>query len=229
MMNYHRDNKTNSYTRTVQSVIIALCVCLLIILGAPLLAPAVGSLDRYSASGERAIISQFSSSHNEFGASCETVSSEYASAYIISRPPSIPYDILALSKGSEEGIQEGDYVGVMHNGQVSVIGSVHAVFPKTAQVVLFSSPDTSHSVVHMPSNTTLSLLGKGGGEFALDVPRDMQIDVGDVFSDAVTRLPVATVVSLRRDERDPLQTIYAQLPLSLAKIQCVVVWHSPIQ
>lgn len=143
-------------------------------------------------------------------------------ASVLERPPVSPYDTLLIDAGESEGVALGDSVV---SGPFR-IGTVESVFGHSAKVKLLSSPGETTNVLIGSTKIVAEAIGKGGGNFEADIPRDISVSVGDVVSlpglfgshtgvvDAVTVRPT-----------DTLQSISFRLPLNLFELSLVEVVH----
>lgn len=115
-------------------------------------------------------------------------------APIISRPPVSLYDTALIAIDGPSSVEVGDYVAAAGG---AVIGFVDAVFGKTARIRFFSSAGESHTFVLHKKNVPIVVVGVGGGMMQAVVPKDMDVEVGDVFVLPERRAaPVGTVAAL---------------------------------
>lgn len=98
-------------------------------------------------------------------------------AGVIGRPPTVPYDVLYLDKGSADGIIEGAYV--FHGGN-RAIGYVSRVFARSALVRLLSSPGVETSAYILGPDIYTRAEGQGGGTMRVTVPQEVGMQTGDV-------------------------------------------------
>lgn len=96
---------------------------------------------------------------------------------VLSKPAVSPYDILTIDLGLGDGIQVGDLVRV--HGDF-VIGKIYQVYSNSAQVVLFSSPGEQTTVSIGKDSVSAVAEGRGGGNFKVQIPRDIEVSVEDV-------------------------------------------------
>lgn len=147
---------------------------------------------------------------------------ESVAAAVLSRPSSSPYDTLIIDAGLSEGLRKGNIVSV--SGGVA-IGTVEAVFSDTATVMLFSAPGKETPVVVGTATPTPSVaLGWGGGNFAVELPRDAEVAVDDpVILPTLSPHVFAKVASVEHDPTDPLITVRFQVPVNVATLRHVLV------
>lgn len=98
-------------------------------------------------------------------------------ASVIGRPTVTPYDTLVLDVGSDAGVMVHAPVYV---GNDQVIGFVAEVFPKSAIVVLATTPKLESTVYILGPNIYTTAEGQGGGVLRVSVPQGIVLSVGDL-------------------------------------------------
>jgi cell shape-determining protein MreC len=104
------------------------------------------------------------------------------------------YSTVLLSKGFKNGVEENSLVFLRGRQPVCVI---EQVYDKTSLCKLLSAPDVKTEGVVTSTSLVLPLTGIGGGAFISDVPRDTNINVGDIVylaSDQTMKLGTVTEV-----------------------------------
>jgi len=142
-------------------------------------------------------------------------------AGVIGRPPSIPYDVFLLDRGSEDGIVKGALVFYSAN---FVIGYVERVFRSSAIVTLFSSPGTESTVYVYGPNVYAQAYGEGGGVIRISVPQGIRIAEGNVV--ILPQLDSAALGAIQRVTSIPTQPeqhAFLTYPVSLQEIRLVSV------
>ncbi len=140
---------------------------------------------------------------------------------VLLRPNRSPYDTLVIDIGSNMGIKEGDkvYADVTHP-----IGTISQVNPYTANVVLYSNPNTQTDVMIDGLETTVNLVGRGGGNFEMNTPHDFEVP-----SNAVVFLPtlnsevIATVAGLLSKPTDLNKKYLLKTKVNIQNIKFVQV------
>jgi cell shape-determining protein MreC len=97
---------------------------------------------------------------------------------VLSKPPRSPYDTFVIDLGSKSGITLGSKVYLSNN---IIIGKVTNLTPNTSLVRLFSSSGEKQEAIQSRTGTNFTLLGYGGGNLELEVPKDTDILWGDKF------------------------------------------------
>ena len=142
-------------------------------------------------------------------------------AAVIAKPPESPYDTLVVDGGASVGLAAGQTV---YADGDTPIGTVAEVLPESAVVRLYSSPGQATDARLAPSNTDITLTGRGGGNFSATVPQGLAVADG---ATAVSKELVPTVLAVfekvTSDPRDPFQTVLFASPLNVNGLAFVQV------
>ncbi|HTH93458.1 MAG TPA: rod shape-determining protein MreC [Candidatus Paceibacterota bacterium] len=142
-------------------------------------------------------------------------------ANVLSLPNRSFYDTMNIDAGSAEGVRK-DMIAYAF-GSVA-LGTVSSVTAHTSTVVLYSAPARQTTGTAVGSNVAVTLLGRGGGEYEVRLPRDVPFDIGGTVAlqstDAAT---LATVQKIITDPRDPFQRLLAKAPVNLQALKWVIV------
>lgn len=106
-----------------------------------------------------------------------TVSEERILARVIARPNDLPYDLLMLDIGREQGLIEGAPVYV---GKDQVIGLLTKVEAKTSLVTLVTTPGVTVSAYIYGPNIFTIAEGIGGGVMRVRVPQGIILNNEDL-------------------------------------------------
>jgi cell shape-determining protein MreC len=179
-------------------------------------------------SGERFTIDLLTAENNELrkllGNSATT---SRTVAGVVGRPNKLPYDVLVIDKGVEDGIVEGAPVFI---GDQTVIGIIKKTFPKTSVVELVTSPGYTVSVYIFGPNIYTNATGIGGGQMRVGVPQGITLKEGDlvvlpsVDSGIYGSISVVDSVPTR-----PEQYGYVSPEIPLASLRLVSVGDVPIE
>lgn len=146
---------------------------------------------------------------------------EFILAVILAKPNRSPYDTLVIDLGRNSDIQKGDYV--FARGDI-LIGQVEEVFSRSSKVKLFSTPGEKVDIVISGEDIYTTLIGRGGGNFEMTLPRDVEIEEGTkVVLSGITPYLVATVGKINYDPRDTLQEILLTSPVNVQHLKFVQV------
>ncbi len=148
-------------------------------------------------------------------------------ARVIARPNQLPYDMVMLDRGSEEGVVEGAPVFV---GQDQLIGVVSDVRTNTSLVTLVTTSGFTSTAYVMGANIYTYAEGMGGGIMRVRIPQDIPLHVGDiVMLPAVNSTGVfGAVAAIENSPTQPEQYGYVPLKVSLQSLQYVSIGRESI-
>ncbi len=136
---------------------------------------------------------------------------------VLNRPPFSPYDTLLILKGNNQ-IENGDLVFV-HGVYIGDITNVDAY---TATVKLRSS--SGEKTLVRVANIEIEAEGKNGGQFVIEIPKDLKVEIGDAV--AVPSLNYAIIGSVGEIVEDPVatfKTIYFSIPVAFQDMNFVSI------
>jgi cell shape-determining protein MreC len=129
---------------------------------------------------------------------------------ILSKPPESPYDTLVIDIGSNEGILPGSKVYI---SDTVLIGLVTSVTSHTSLVELFSTGGKKHEANLSRTGATYTLIGQGGANYKLEVPKDSDILWGDMFVYLGGKSSViGSVYYIDTNSQSSFKTIYLRIP-----------------
>lgn len=145
-------------------------------------------------------------------------------AAILAKPPQSAYDTLILDVGQGEGVKAG--ARVYAYGEVP-IGRIDSVSADVSKVVLYSTAGERTPVV-LPvadkSDVFWELVGRGGGNFEMILPRDFVLSPGDTaVAPGIAPFAIATVKTLLSDPRDPFKKALLASPVNIQALKFVEV------
>jgi cell shape-determining protein MreC len=142
-------------------------------------------------------------------------------AVIISRPPKTPFDSFLIDSGENNGIEIGDYV----YGEFDfLIGQVEVVSSQTSIIKLFSSPGMKKDVLIASSSTPVVVEGRGGGNFYIKVPKNIDVYEGDpVVVPGLSSSLLGVVEKVDGGEGDAYSHIYFKLPVNINSLRYVQI------
>ena len=131
-------------------------------------------------------------------------------ASILSRPPTSPYDSLVIDVGSTEGVLLGSSV---YLSDTVVVGQITNVTPHTSLVSLFSTGGRKQESMLLRTGTSFVIVGSGGGNFKLEVPKDADILWGDSFMyPGLSASLLANVYYIDTNTQSSFKTVYLRIP-----------------
>lgn len=147
-------------------------------------------------------------------------------ASVLIKPPVSLYDTLVVDVGEDHGISEGDLV-LVHDD--FVVGTVTEVYRKTSLVVLFSSRGKEMDVTLGDEHLLVKALGRGGGNFATQLPRGVEVALGDIVILPNISTQIFGIVELViAAPADQFQTILFKNPVNMAEVRWVEIRRSGI-
>lgn len=142
-------------------------------------------------------------------------------AAVLTHPPQTPYDIIIIDAGSRDAINIGSEVSLPEG---PILGRVSEVFAKSARVELFSTSGLETNAVLERDNMPVVLVGRGGGDFKLTVPRDVVVEKGDrILSPDITSRLLAVVEDVSISPTDSFQEVLAKSPINIFTLRFVFV------
>lgn len=142
-------------------------------------------------------------------------------ARIITRPNQSLYDTVIIDAGEQQGITVGKTAYAF--GNVS-LGTISSVEKNQSTVTLFSAPSRETTGTVTENNATVTLVGRGAGEYEVRMPRDVMFQEGDTITEqSIHSVPLATIQKIISDPRDPFQRLLAKIPLNIQNISWVIV------
>jgi cell shape-determining protein MreC len=140
---------------------------------------------------------------------------------ILSKPNKSPYDTLVIDVGVNKGIEVGDTV--FAEGNIS-IGRISEVYGSSSKVVLFSNPEEKTQGIVSGKNIFMDLVGRGGGNFEMILPRDLVLQKGvQVTMPGIHPYLLAVVESIISDPRDPFTKALLVSPVNIQSLKFVEV------
>lgn len=131
------------------------------------------------------------------------------------------YDTFMIDAGTDEHISIGQ---TAYAFDTIALGSVSEVTSDTATITLFSAANRDTSGTVMGSDIAVTLIGRGGGEYEVRMPRDVPFEVGGIIAQQSTHSAVlAEIERIATDPRDPFQKLYAKAPVNLQALKWVIV------
>ena len=150
-----------------------------------------------------------------------SIGSDFILGSILSKPNKSPYDTLIIDLGEKDGIMIGDEVFALGN---IPIGMIEQVFSDTSKVVLYSTPSFKKEVIVGDGNNYLEIEGRGGGNFEINIPRDMELPVGtEAVLPGIFPYTIARVETIISDPRDSFVKALLVSPVNIQELKFVEV------
>src|ERR1035437_4387190 len=95
---------------------------------------------------------------------------------ILAKPNQSIYDTLIIAVGSTQGVKIGNIVFALGNVP---IGRVDIAYDNSSKVILFSNAGDRTQAVISGKGIFMELVGRGGGNFEMVMPKDLTMQKGD--------------------------------------------------
>lgn len=142
-------------------------------------------------------------------------------AAVIGRPVDLPYDLLQIDQGSDNGIEVGAPVFV---GSDIVVGLVVHTAPQYAFVELFTTPGFEASAFISGPNVVAAIEGVGGGVARVRVPQGIPIVAGNlVFLPSIDPGVFGRISYVESEPTQPEQYGYISPDTAISGIHTVAV------
>lgn len=150
-----------------------------------------------------------------------TVASEVTIASVLSKPPQSFYDTLIIDGGADLGFAPG--LVVYANGETP-IGTLEDVFVHSSVVRMYSSSGEKTDARLNPSHLDITLVGRGGGTFSVEVPHDFSVSEGSLaLGRDLSAHVIAVLQKSTSDPRDSFQTLLFSSPVNMSELSFVQV------
>ena len=128
---------------------------------------------------------------------------------------------MIIDIGENSGLLVGSRVFAYGN---IPIGRVDTVYSDTSKVVLYSNNQEKTEVSLEGRDTFLQIVGRGGGNFEMILPRDFSITEGaSVFLPGVYSYVIAKVETVISDPRDSFTKAILSSPVNINELRFVQV------
>lgn len=154
---------------------------------------------------------------------------DFILASILGRPNRSLYDVMLIDAGEKQGVLKGKRVFAYNE---ILVGYVAEVYENSSKVVLFSSSGEKIAV-SIPfkeeskeenKNILTELVGRGGGNFEISLPRDFVLEKGRLATlPEISSFVVATAEKIISDPRDSFQKVIFSSPVNLNQIKFVQI------
>jgi cell shape-determining protein MreC len=146
---------------------------------------------------------------------------DYILANILAKPNSSPYDTLIIDIGSKNEVLDNNQV--FASGDIP-IGYISRVYENTSVVSLFTNPGQETEGFIEDSNVSITLTGRGGGNFEMLVPIELSIGKGTIiYLPAQKPLVVALVEEIISSPSDPYKKVILSSPVNVQNLKWVQI------
>lgn len=138
-------------------------------------------------------------------------------AHVLVKPPQSLYDTLVIDLG--EGNISTDQK--IYSKGIE-IGKVEIVYEKTSIVKLYSSSGTKIQVLINGKNSA-EAIGQGGGRFTTVIPKDIEVNEGDVVSINGENKVFGIIQKVESTDANSFQTLFFNTPVNINEINIVEI------
>ncbi|KKT00891.1 MAG: hypothetical protein UW07_C0031G0003 [Candidatus Nomurabacteria bacterium GW2011_GWF2_43_8] len=146
---------------------------------------------------------------------------------ILSKPNRSPYDTIIIDAGETQGIKVGDIAFAFGNVP---IGRIAEVYASSSKVILFSSSGEKTQTImsgrpaRAGGDVFLEIVGRGGGNFEMILPRDFILQKGEqVIMPGLYPYILAVVETIISDPRNPVTKVLLSSPVNIQELKFVEV------
>lgn len=142
-------------------------------------------------------------------------------AAVLKRPPALPYDEIVVDIGTDHGVSTSSRA---YAPGAILIGRVISVRDTTSTVRLYSSPGERHEVLVGPSHAPGVAIGRGGGEYEVQVSKDINISEGDYITNpSLGEGPFGVVNLVLSETAQPFTTVIFSPPVNIYHLRWVTI------
>jgi cell shape-determining protein MreC len=142
-------------------------------------------------------------------------------ALIISKPNQSQYDTFIIEGGADTGAHVGSYLLINEN---IVLGTIDSIQDTKMVGILFSSPGIKTVGRLERSNYDVTLVGKGGGNMTVEIPKEIETALGDrVLFPAFKDTVMGIIRDISLDDRDATKTLYITLPTNILTLDHIYI------
>lgn len=149
---------------------------------------------------------------------------------ILGKPNQSPYDTLIVDVGVKQSIKVGNRVFALGRSSTDEavghlpIGRVAEVYANSSKVILFSNAGEKTQAVVSGKNLFLEVVGRGGGNFEMILPRDITLEKGDTATlPGINPYVLGIVETIISDPRDSFQKALLVSPVNIQELKFVEV------
>jgi cell shape-determining protein MreC len=151
----------------------------------------------------------------------KTIKKNTVLAVILVKPPQNFYDILTVDVGTDKGVKVGDKAIADAN---VYIGEVSEVYSNTSKIILYSAPGAKRQVLVGVNSISAEAVGRGGGNFSINLPREIEVKENDVIViPSITPNVFGIVEKVSSQDKDSFQTILFKSPINISELNFVEV------
>lgn len=140
---------------------------------------------------------------------------------ILTKPNYSPYDTITIDIGSNLGVNVGD---VVYSNAFLPLGEVSAVYANTSLITLYTNPGQMTDGVIEGTNTSVELIGRGGGNFEMSIPVGLPFIKGSfVYLPNLETQIIAVMQDVISLPNDPVKKVILNSPVNVQSLKWVFV------
>ena len=141
-------------------------------------------------------------------------------AVVLAKPDITPYDTLIIGVGKNSNVSKGDLVLVEN----VVLGEIAEAYRDSSKVRLYSSSGEQITVFIGDEAIGADAHGLGGGNFEMELPRNVNVFVGDfIYTPNIYPRLLGTVEYINSDSNEVFERILFKSPVNLFSLRFVDV------
>lgn len=142
-------------------------------------------------------------------------------ATILAKPNHTPYGTLIIDVGSKDGVKVEDLVFALGN---VVVGEVESVDVNSSKVILYSAPGYISQVTLENTGRYFNAKGRGAGDFEIQFPRELDVEVGEIFLyPSINNYVVGVVENVVFDPRDSYKKVLFRSAVNIQELKWVTI------
>ncbi|MEI7688974.1 MAG: rod shape-determining protein MreC [Candidatus Nomurabacteria bacterium] len=151
------------------------------------------------------------------------ISKDLVLSNILTKPNYSPYDTIIIDIGSDVGINIGNIV-YANSSTLTPIGEVSMLYANTALVTLYTNPGQTTEAMMEGTNTSVELVGRGGGNFEMSIPIDLPFVKGtNIYLPGLQTEIVAITQDVISSPNDPVKKVLLSSPVNVQSLKWVFV------
>lgn len=140
---------------------------------------------------------------------------------ILTKPNYSPYDTIIIDIGTNSGVNVGNQV---YANVVTPIGEISVAYSDNSLVTLYSNPGEVTEAMMDGTNTSVELVGRGGGNFEMTIPTDLQfVKGGIVYLPNISSEIIAIIQDVISSPNDPAKKLLLSSPVNVQELKWVFV------
>jgi cell shape-determining protein MreC len=140
---------------------------------------------------------------------------------ILTKPNYSPYDTIIIDIGLDSNVAVGNQV---YSNDLIPIGEVSEVYSNTSLVTLYTNPGEVTEAMIDGTNTSIELVGRGGGNFEMTIPLDLPFTKGTlVYLPNIQTEIVAVIEDVISTPNDPVKKVLLSSPVNVQSLKWVLV------